>query len=283
MIKKVGIIGYPLEHSLSPIFQQAAFDDLDINIVYESWPLKLEQIPNFVQDFKFHSVLGMNVTIPYKEIIIDYLDDIHMDALSVGAVNTVVNTAGTLVGYNTDISGFSNALDEFIDLDTKGKSALILGAGGVARAALRTLILKKFAKITIANRTEMRAIKIANEFKEDNNIDAINIYDKAVTNISNEAFLIVNCTSFGMLGNGSPGSFLESFDISEGSFVYDMVYNPLETPLMRIAAKSGAKTSNGLSMLIHQGAQAFKLWTGLDPNFDVMVEAAQQKMIKNLN
>ena len=284
MKKKVGIIGYPLDHSLSPIFQQAAFDDLNIDLSYEAWPLQLEEIPNFMQNLRIKPILGLNVTIPYKEIVIKYLDDIHVDALSIGAVNTIVNSAGTLVGYNTDIIGFSRSLDDFIDIDTIGKTALILGAGGVARAALKTLILKGFGEIVIANRTEERAKKMAIEFSQNNvKINTIDIKDHDLASISKKSSLIVNCTSVGMYGSDQSFAYLEYSDISKDSFVYDMIYNPLYTPLMKLADLAGAKFSNGLSMLINQGVESFKLWTGQEPNFDIMLESAQNQMIKNQN
>ena len=284
MKKKVGIIGYPLDHSLSPIFQQAAFDDLNIDLSYEAWPLQLEEIPNFMQNLRIKPILGLNVTIPYKEIVIKYLDDIHVDALSIGAVNTIVNSAGTLVGYNTDIIGFSRSLDDFIDIDTIGKTALILGAGGVARAALKTLILKGFGEIVIANRTEERAKKMAIEFSQNNvKINTIDIKDHDLASISKKSSLIVNCTSVGMRGSDQSFAYLEYSDIPKDSFVYDMIYNPSYTPLMQLADLAGAKFSNGLSMLINQGVESFKLWTGQEPNFDIMLESAQNQMIKNQN
>jgi len=282
--KKVGIIGYPLDHSLSPIFQQAAFDDLNIDLSYEAWPLQLEEIPNFMQNLRVKPILGLNVTIPYKEIVIKYLDDIHVDALSIGAVNTIVNSAGTLVGYNTDIIGFSRSLDDFIDIDTIGKTALILGAGGVARAALKTLILKGFGEIVIANRTEERAKKMAIEFSQNNvKINTIDIKDHDLASISKKSSLIVNCTSVGMRGSDQSFAYLEYSDIPKDSFVYDMIYNPSYTPLMQLADLAGAKFSNGLSMLINQGVESFKLWTGQEPDFDIMFESAQNQMIKNQN
>ncbi|MBS20256.1 MAG: shikimate dehydrogenase [Chloroflexi bacterium] len=282
--KKVGIIGYPLDHSLSPIFQQAAFDDLNIELSYEAWPLQLEEIPNFMQNLRVKPILGLNVTIPYKEIVIKYLDDIHVDALSIGAVNTIVNSAGTLVGYNTDIIGFSRSLDDFIDIDTIGKTALILGAGGVARAALKTLILKGFGEIVIANRTEERAKKMAIEFSQNNvKINTIDIKDHDLASISKKSSLIVNCTSVGMRGSDQSFAYLEYSDIPKDSFVYDMIYNPSYTPLMQLADLAGAKFSNGLSMLINQGVESFKLWTGQEPDFDIMFESAQNQMIKNQN
>ena len=286
MTKKVGIIGYPLGHSLSPIFQQAAFDSLNIDILYEAWPLQPKEIPSFIEDMKFQSILGINVTIPYKEIILDYLDDIDSEALSIGAVNTIVNSAGTLIGYNTDIVGFSKALSGFSGLNANNnKPVLILGAGGVARSALRTLIINGFKDITIANRTESRAKELADEFLSDNDITIGTIctdHDN-LPDISRSAYLIVNCTSVGMAGDLQGNSLLRSSDISQDSFVYDMVYNPTPTLLMDNAREAGAKVLNGLSMLIHQGAASFKLWTGIEPEFDIMLKAAEEALIMNHN
>ena len=251
---------------------------------YEAWPLQLEEIPNFMQNLRVKPILGLNVTIPYKEIVIKYLDDIHVDALSIGAVNTIVNSAGTLVGYNTDIIGFSRSLDDFIDIDTIGKTALILGAGRVARAALKTLILKGFGEIVIAIRTEERAKKMAIEFSQNNvKINTIDIKDHDLASISKKSSLIVNCTSVGMRGSDQSFAYLEYSDIPKDSFVYDMIYNPSYTPLMQLADLAGAKFSIGLSMLINQGVESFKLWTGQEPDFDIMFESAQNQMIKNQN
>jgi|TARA_B110000263_G_scaffold240614_1_gene243965 shikimate dehydrogenase len=280
--KKVGIIGYPLDHSLSPVFQQAAFNDLNLDVIYESWPLLPKEIPYFIENMKTQSILGVNVTIPYKEIIIDYLDDIDGDALSIGAVNTIVNTAGTLVGYNTDELGFSKTLSELMDLRLLNKSALILGSGGVARSALRTLIGNGFKNITIANRTESRAKKLVADFvnNEAIRINTICIEDDKLSAISKSASLIVNCTSLGMKhGESQNSSPLKYSDISKNSFVYDMVYNPIQTPLMNVANQAGAKAFSGLSMLIYQGVESFKLWTGMEPSFEVMLKAAEEALL----
>jgi shikimate dehydrogenase len=162
---------------------------------------------------------------------------------------------------------------------------LILGAGGVARAALRTLIINGFKDITIANRSESRAKGLADEFlfSDGISIDAIGTDHDSLSDISRSASLIVNCTSVGMKGDLQRISLLKSSDISKDSFVYDMVYNPIKTPLMDNANEAGAKVSNGLSMLIHQGAESFKLWTGIEPDFGIMLKAAEEALIMNQN
>ena len=161
---------------------------------------------------------------------------------------------------------------------------LILGAGGVARSALKTLIINGFKDITIANRTELRAKELADEFLSYSHITigTISTNHDNLPNISRSAYLIVNCTSVGMKGDLQGTSLLRPSDISQDSFVYDMVYNPRQTSLMDNAEEAGAKVLNGLSMLIHQGAASFKLWTGIEPEFDIMLKAAEESLISLL-
>ncbi len=278
----LGIIGFPIGHSISPIFQQAALDHLGIDAAYQAWEVTPDALPTFLEGLSSSEFLGVNVTVPHKEAVMAYLDRVDEWARLVGAVNTIHNSGGELVGYNTDGLGFLRALGEAGGFDPTGCRALLLGAGGSARAVVCALAEAGTGSLTIANRTLDRAERLAGLARAQGlKCEAIPI-DPAVDVLlaaCKEADLIVNCTTLGMLhGPGEGCTPLNKELIPAKSFVYDLVYNPPETPLLREAIQAGASRLGGLHMLVYQGAASFKIWTGKDAPVYKMLCAAKNAL-----
>ncbi|MDP6402173.1 MAG: shikimate dehydrogenase [SAR202 cluster bacterium] len=280
MTQLVGIFGYPLSHSISPVFQQAAFDHYSIPARYQAWPTPPERLEAELGKLRGDRYLGANVTVPHKEQVRRHLDDIDTWAESVGAVNTIVREGGRLIGYNTDSYGFIRALKEVGGLEPQGKRVLLLGAGGAARAAAFGLAHEDIASLSIANRTPERALALAGEVRAAiARVDAVPIQGAGLESACADADLIVNCTSMGMSNGEAEGvSPLEARMIPPAAMVYDMVYNPRETPLLVEAGKAGASLLGGLPMLVYQGASSFERWTGRDAPVDVMFRAAEEAL-----
>ncbi len=277
---KLGIIGFPIRHSISPAFQQAALDHLGLDATYQGWEVKPEDVGEFVNGLRSPGTLGINVTVPHKEAVIPFLDEVDDWSTSAGAVNTIVNREGKLTGHNTDGPGFLRALREAGSFSPQGKNVLVLGAGGAARGVVLALIRDGAGHIAIANRTLSRAQQLS-RMARDNGLDAqsISLEEDGLAAAAASANLIVNCTTVGMShGPDVAGSPLPPSLIPATSLVYDLVYNPLETPLLRDAARAGAGTLGGIYMLVYQGADSFKMWTGQDAPVAVMLEAATKAM-----
>ena len=280
MTTKLGIIGFPIKHSISPVFQQAALDHLHIDATYQAWEVAPGDVAAFVQRLRSPEMLGINVTVPHKEAVIPYLDESDASATAAGAVNTIVNRGGRLSGHNTDGSGFLRALRDTGGFDPRGRRVLLLGAGGAARGVSLALILEGIGHLTIANRTLSRAdvlVKLAGIHGV--NAQAIPLDGTALTAAAASADLIVNCTTIGMShGPDETGTLLTQEQIPSTVLLNDLVYNPLETPLLREAARAGARTLGGIHMLVHQGVASFEIWTGQDAPVAVMLKAATRAM-----
>ncbi|MDP3063910.1 MAG: shikimate dehydrogenase [Chloroflexota bacterium] len=297
MTRLLGIIGYPLGHSLSPVFQQAALDALRLDVRYERWETPPESLAERLRSLRQLDVLGANVTVPHKEAVIPLLDSVDEWARTVGAVNTIVSRDGSLTGYNTDSVGFLQGLAE-ASFNPRGVSVLLLGAGGAARGVALALAREGVASIAIANRTVQRAQALAETVaRHGPRAEALPLDGAALREAARRSQLIVNTTTLGMLhsagGSASPrlgpgasprlgpgASPLPAAWISASALVYDLVYNPLETPLLREAKRAGARTQGGLAMLLHQGVAAFVLWTGRDAPVDVMRSALRQALAR---
>ena len=262
------VIGDPIEHSLSPIMHNSVFENLNLNYVYLAFRVKKDELKHVVKAFKYLT-LGFNVTIPHKVSIIDYLDEISREAELIGAVNTVKVREGKLVGYNTDGIGAVRALEEKTCVD--GKNVVVAGAGGASRAIVFQLALKN-CEITIANRTFEKARSLANEVYEKlgKKIKAVEL--SKLKEVIKNADIFINTTSVGMYPNVNE-TLLKAEDIPKGIVVMDIVYNPLKTRLLKEAEKAGARTIDGLGMFVYQGAEALKIWLGIDPPIKVMREA----------
>ncbi|MBT9149632.1 MAG: Shikimate dehydrogenase (NADP(+)) [Dehalococcoidia bacterium] len=276
MTQTIGLIGYPLGHSISPAFQQAAFDHLGLDIRYELWETETDNLGEAVQNIRSPYKLGANITVPYKEQALSLLDQIDELASDIGAVNTIAKRDVCLVGYNTDAGGFLRALEEEGRFDPKGKKVAILGAGGVARAIGFVLVRSGVRSLTLFDIDIERAEKLAAELKAMIlSSDRDSRFEEAVSS----ADLLVNCTPVGMKHSASEGqSPLAKELISPKSLVYDVVYNPIKTPLLQIAEEVGARTIGGLSMLVYQGAAAFELWTGRKAPVEVMLQRARNAL-----
>lgn len=281
----LGIIGYPIGHSISPQFQQAALDGLGIAAEYRAYAVHPDSVGDFVRGLRCAGVIGINVTVPHKEAVMPLLDEIDDWAAEAGAVNTIVNREGRLSGYNTDGYGFLRALRESGGLDPAGRRALVLGAGGSARGVVQALLRAGVGHLAIANRTPARAAALAQLAAERATPAVAMGLDVAGSNAAGldaavaDAELIVNCTSLGMRhGPDETASPLAGYRIPAGGLVYDLVYNPGRTPLLRQAEECGAATLGGIAMLVYQGAASFEHWFGRPAPVEVMLEAAAAAM-----
>ena len=279
MGKRIGIIGFPIGHSISPVFQQAALDYCALDATYSAWEVHPELLPEFVAGLRSPDTMGINVTVPHKEAILAHLDHIDDWAHAAGAVNTIVNHNGLLTGYNTDGGGFLKALEEHDHFSSNGRSVLILGAGGAAKGVALALVRRGVARMTIANRTLARAEQLAKLVEDQGlHVEAIPLLDRgqALVDASARCDLLVNCTTMGMKhGPDELGTPLLAQHIPPETLVYDLVYNPPETPLLREATRAGAATLGGLPMLVYQGAASFELWTGRVAPVDIMLRSAE--------
>lgn len=274
MIRRAGIIGQPVAHSLSPVFQAAAFRQCGLDVRYEFWETAATELEQRVAGLRGPDVLGANVTIPHKEAVIPLLDELGGQSARVGAVNTIVNRDGRLFGFNTDGPGFVAALKNEAAFDPAGKSVLLLGAGGAARGIAFALAEERTGEIRIWNRTIERAQRLATDVATAGaNVAATRTADPTGYDC------IVNCTSLGMAGTGTEaGTSCDLATASHGALVVDIVYRPAETALLKAAKGFGLKTLGGLPMLIYQGALAFELWTGVRAPIEVMFEAARHHL-----
>ncbi len=264
--KLVALIGHPVEHSLSPIMQNAAFRDKNLNYVYLAFDVLPEKLKYVIDGAKALGIVGFNVTIPHKIEIIKYLDKLDKSAELIGAVNTI-KVDKEAIGYNTDGIGARKALEEKIG-KVENKNILIFGAGGAARAV--AFELAKNNNIIIANRTLDKAKKLAEEIIEKLGKNSDEVKYVPLNTDLKDVDIVINATSVGMKKDDKP---LATAEQLRGKVVMDLVYNPLETPLLKEAKKVNAIAIDGLGMLIHQGAEAFKIWTGVEPNINVMREA----------
>ena len=278
MPQRLGIIGHPIGHSISPVFQQAALDAIGFDGTYEPWDVEPDDVGEFVDGLRAPGTLGINVTVPHKEAVIPFLDEVDDWASTAGAVNTIVNRDGRLTGHNTDGIGFLRALREGAGFDPRGRDVLVLGAGGSARGVVYALARAGIAQLFIANRTVERAEHLV-ALSIDSGVAAEAYGLSEASKAAREVALIVNCTSMGMShGPDETGTPLTAADIPASVLVNDLVYNPQRTPLLREAAKAGATTLGGIQMLVYQGAASFEMWTGQAAPVAVMVEAASAAM-----
>lgn len=276
----LGIIGYPIGHSISPAFQQAALDNLNIRAEYRAYEVDAAEVGAFVDSLRSEAVSGINVTVPHKEAVMPFLDEIDEWAAEAGAVNTIVNRSGRLAGYNTDGYGFLRALRESGEFEPAGKNALILGAGGSARGVVQALLRADIGSLAIANRTLARAQTLA-DLAETRGVptQAMPLPSPEAAATTGATDLIVNCTSLGMRhGPDENASPLRDEEIPATTLVYDLVYNPMLTPLLRAAERAGAKTLGGISMLVYQGAASFEIWLERPAPVGVMMDAALAAM-----
>lgn len=278
----IGIIGYPLSHSISPVFQQAALDYYKLDARYVMWETKEDHLESSVRNIRREENWGANVTVPYKERVIRFLDSLHGDAIAVGAVNVIYKKTTNLLGGNTDVHGFLHALERDGKFTPAGKRAVVLGSGGAARAVVYGLVKSGVAFIAVANRSPSRAETLVNDaarfVKKGQEITSLALEESSLRPLLNGCDLLVNCTSLGMKGAQETKMPLSKRLIPKNALVYDLVYNPAETFFLKEAREAGARTLGGLPMLVYQGAAAFELWTGKKAPVDIMFEAARKAL-----
>jgi len=260
-----GVLGNPVRHSLSPLMHNAAFSYENINAVYVAF--ESTDIEGAIRGMRGLGIKGMSVTIFHKTSVIPLLDEIDPLAKAIGAVNTIVNKNGKLIGYNTDTTGALRALSDFVQVN--GKRCLILGAGGAARA-IGYILKKNNADLMIANRSAERGKALCRA------VDAVFIKLEEVIDV--EVDILINTTSVGMSPHTDFSPVPEDV-FRPGMTVMDIIYNPKTTTLLRVASEKGCKTVGGLGMFIYQGAEQFRLWTGKDAPVDIMRNVVEEFLI----
>jgi shikimate dehydrogenase len=267
--KRSGLIGNPVDHSLSPVMQAAAFRATGIDGAYELWPTEDIDVPARVASLRAPGMLGGNVTVPHKRRVMPEVDELSDTARRIGAVNTIVNDDGRLLGDNTDAYGFAMTVrGTGIDV-TPASRALVLGAGGAARAVIVALQDLGFGTIEIANRTPARAKALAAELETGGEVSAV-LWGDLETRLP-EVDLMVNATALGWHAGELPLDIARIGLLPARATVVDLTYR--DTDLLTVARKQGLVAVDGLDMLIHQGARAFQLWTGVVPPVDAMRDA----------
>ena len=277
-----GLIGNPVAHSISPAMQNAAFTHAGLDYIYVPFQVRSEALADAVKGMRALNIRGLNVTMPHKVSVIPFLNETDSLAAKIGAVNTIVNDNGFLKGYNTDAMGFMQVLTDR-GFNVAGKKVAVLGAGGVARA-ITFALADKGAELTIINRHQEFdwALNLAGKITQSfhRQVGALELNDENLAKTVPEAELLVNATSAGMTPDIDetpvPARFLR-----QGLIVYDVIYNPLATRLLREAKKTGAQAIGGLDMLVGQGALAFAKWTGQPAPVDIMKEAAIRELRGN--
>ena len=268
-----GIIGYPVTHSLSPVMQNAALQAGGIDGIYLPFSVVPEELPTAVAGLRALQVRGFNVTIPHKTAIMPFLDELAPTAQEAGAVNTVVNDNGRLVGHNTDGEGLVCSLQRDLDVEVSGATVLLVGAGGAARGALAALCRSGVRSVRVVNRTAAAAQTLTEQFQERFPAVALHscVFQELVPAVLGRCDLVINATSLGMNGEIIPG--LDLAQLPNHATVYDMVYAPPVTPLLLQARSRGLQAANGLGMLVAQGERAFQLWHGHKPTAGCMETA----------
>jgi shikimate dehydrogenase len=263
-----GIIGWPVEHTLSPAMHNAAFEALSLEYCYVPFPVRPDALEDAVRALKALNIRGVNVTVPHKERVLAYLDEIDPEAAFIGAANTIVNRDGRLIGYNTDGRGFIQSLAEN-SIDPVGKDVLIIGAGGAARAVGYTLV-RKVKSLALSGRTESKVQNLVRDLNKINNSVSVPDDSSAVGNYD----VIINATPLGLKDDDLLP--LDTSGLKPGQVVYDLIYK--KTPLLDEATRKGCITFDGLGMLLWQGALSFEIWTGKRPDIAVMRNALQRSV-----
>ena len=273
----VAVVANPIKHSISPFIHNSAFEATNTNGVYLAWEVDATELAETVANIRRYQMYGINLSMPYKEQVIPYLDQLSEEACLIGAVNTVVNREGTLIGYNTDGKGFFKSLPSF---KISRKRVVLLGAGGAAKAILAQAILDGVSQISVFVRSSsmektrpyLEKIQNATGFRVD--LFALEDIQELQDSIT-QADLLVNATSVGMDGSSQP--IPTSIVLPEKLLVADVIYQPFETPFLKWAKNQGNQSINGLGMLLYQAAEAFELWTGKEMPTAQIWELLKQK------
>ena len=268
MTSTYAVIGDPIDHSLSPNIHNAAFRHLELDHTYIAYRIPNGELSAGIDALKAIKIAGFNVTIPHKIEMIKFLDDMDTTCKVIGAVNTVSNEDGKLKGYNTDMIGFLDPIKKR-NLTIKDSQVMLLGAGGAARAIVTAMVKEKASKITIVNRTMEKANKLAEFAKKiGGNVNVVSLQE-ANELISDHKF-IINSTSIGMNNEPSP---ISTENVNENSVIYDIVYQPMNTDLIKKSKEMGATIIYGYEMLLSQAACSFEIWHKTEAPYDVMKKA----------
>ena len=269
----IGVIGKNLKNSLSPLIHNQIILKHSLNFCYLPFQVAESNLDKAIQGVKALNIKGVNITFPYKEKVITFLDDLEESARRIGAVNTIVNNKGILIGYNTDVIGFKKSLREDEEFVIKKKKAVIFGAGGAARGVIYALLEEGIEEIYIFNRTPERAEKIKQDFSSFFPKSSIYVFPLEEENLKDKiksAHLVVNTTSLGIPPQIDKTPLPDEKLFHPDLLVYDLIYHPAKTFFLRQAERAGAKIINGLPMLVYQGIESFYLWTGFKPEEEVL-------------
>ncbi|MDE1828757.1 MAG: shikimate dehydrogenase [Thaumarchaeota archaeon] len=265
MTKTYAVIGDPIDHSLSPALHNASFAFRGLDCIYIAYRIPKGELDDGIAALKKIGIAGFNVTIPHKVDMMRLLDEADQECKTVGATNTVVNIDGYLKGYNTDVEGFLDPIRKR-KIDCTGADVLIVGAGGAARAIVAGFAKEKVHKITIANRTPQNAEHLAS-FAKQLGVDSDHVDIAKAGDTASRYKFIVNATSVGLKGIGLP---ISTKNITKDSIVYDIVYMPVDTPLILEAKEKNATIIYGWEMLIAQAMKSFEIWTGVQAPYEAM-------------
>ena len=255
-----GVFGAPVMHTASPAMHNAAFEALEMNWAYLAFHVDPQHLRTALHGARDMGLIGVNLTVPHKILALDCMDDVDAEARQLGAVNTVMFEKGKLRGFNTDGYGFLKALKDEFNLSVKGKRVLILGAGGAGRGIAVKCALEGATQVIVANRSPAKIEPIAREIRNTKSgFLAIGLTVDEIRKVIPDVDLVVNATSVGLKDGDTIGLGVEMF--SKRLRVYDTIYRPAETELLKTAASAGAQVANGLGMLLHQGAKSFEIWT----------------------
>jgi len=270
-----GIVGYPVKHSLSPAMQTVAFKALGIDAVYVPFNVHPQALAVAIDGLRALGIKGVNVTVPHKETVVNYLDSLSGDAQVLSAVNVVKNTGGFLEGYNTDVDGFLLSMKEE-GIHLEGKNVTVIGAGGAGRAVGYAVLKAGARLLNIVNRNFQKAKSVGELLSRFGSVVVFPLRSDVMAGILESTDILINATSVGMSEEDPP-----LFDyslLSPGVVVVDVIYSPAETQLLAVAKSRGCKTANGLGMLLYQGALSFEIWTGTTAPVEVMRKALLERL-----
>ncbi len=269
-----GVIGYPIAHSMSPLMHNWEFQALKLDHYYTAFNIHPDDLEKAIESVRLLQINGLNVTIPHKVKVMDYLDEIDEEARLIGAVNTIINRDGHLIGTNTDGEGYLRSLLPIVD-SIRAKKVILIGAGGAARAIATTLARRGVQTLDVANRTVEKAealVKHINRFADGKAL-ALSDAEEQLGNYD----IVINTTSVGMSPNVEEAP-IRLDHLKTGAVVSDLIYNPLKTKLLKEAEEKGAIIHNGVGMFVYQGALAFQKWTGIEPNIERMMDTVIKKL-----
>jgi shikimate dehydrogenase len=276
--KIIGLFAHPVKHTYSPYIHNLTFQLKGLDYIYLPFDVTNANLKSAIKGILSLGIKGFNVTIPHKENIMSFLDNISDEASIIGSVNTVVNDLGKLVGYNTDVNGIQETLSPFTK-QINGENVTLIGAGGAARAVIFCLVRNfKPKQINLVNRTEERAYLLKEYFKAKMKYDDFKVFELVppdIVEVFQDSKLIINATPIGMYPDtdDTVTNLKESF--KKGQIAFDLVYNPVKTKFLEIAESQGATTLDGLNMLVYQAAESFKLWTGQEMPVEHIIKSLQ--------